>query len=334
LLLTGSARIQAMPEPTAPCLTAALEERRFLEVLQELAAGSAPREGRALAAIAAQHLGLWVEARAFARAWARDDLHAASGPPVSIVVPTRNRRGLLRRALASVAAQLYRPIEVVVVNDAGADVDDVLDEFRPRLDVVAVVNPRNVGLAGARNIGIERAGGAYLGYLDDDDQLYPHHVGHLIARLQATGARAAQAAAHLASERRLDRFPLRPFELPQLLVENAAPVQTVLHEASLLDLTGRFDTTLAVNEDWDLWIRLVERTRVVQTDTVTSCVDTRSDGERMTSARGLAAFAVAHAAIYGKHASLAERTGGAALRSEQQRHLQDLQARAAREERC
>ena len=47
----------------------------------------------------------------------------ANNPLVSIIVRTKDRPKLLNRALQSISAQTYRPLEVVVVNDGGCDLD-------------------------------------------------------------------------------------------------------------------------------------------------------------------------------------------------------------------
>ncbi|MHC4194336.1 MAG: glycosyltransferase family 2 protein, partial [Planctomycetota bacterium] len=52
------------------------------------------------------------------------------GPMVSVLIPTFNRPRYLFEALASVLQQNYRRLQVIVVNDGGQDVSDVVDSFR------------------------------------------------------------------------------------------------------------------------------------------------------------------------------------------------------------
>ncbi len=175
---------------------------RFDEILWDAACPKTPLE----AGIAAWHLGLAREATNHLKRWAADECCVATGPLVSLVVPTFNRPVLLRRALRSIAHQLYRPIEVVVVNDAGSPVAAILDEFRDAIEIVERNHTTNRYLAACRNSGLAAARGHWVGYLDDDDELYPHHVAHLATLLQTHGARAAAAAALLHD------WPARPGE--------------------------------------------------------------------------------------------------------------------------
>ena len=89
---------------------------------------------------------------------------------VSVVVPTYYRNDRLREALESVADQTYRPVEVVVVDGSGeAHARPVTEEF----DCAYVAQDRDEGPQAARSLGAERASGAYVQFLDDDDRLRP-----------------------------------------------------------------------------------------------------------------------------------------------------------------
>lgn len=104
-------------------------------------------------------------------------------PLVSIIVPTYNRRELLERNLRAFAAQTYPRIEVVVVNDGGVAVDDIVARF-PFAKLVAP--PQNVGVVKAVNFGFAHAAGEYIGMLADDDLQYPSHVAALVEGLQSS----------------------------------------------------------------------------------------------------------------------------------------------------
>lgn len=111
-------------------------------------------------------------------------------PHVSIVIPTHNRRGMLQRTLASIAAQSYplSLIEVVVVADGCSDGTEhvVID---PPLTGRVVVQP-SAGPAAARNVGAAVASGDLLIFLDDDIEASPEFVA---AHVQAHAAVAGDA---------------------------------------------------------------------------------------------------------------------------------------------
>lgn len=90
-----------------------------------------------------------------------------SSPLVSVIIPTYNRATYLKEALDSVAHQSYSPIEILVVDD-GSDVN-YAEEICNRYKNCHYNYKENGGLSSARNYGIQKARGAYIAFLDDDD---------------------------------------------------------------------------------------------------------------------------------------------------------------------
>lgn len=88
----------------------------------------------------------------------------------SIVIPTLNRRDMLREALASVRAQQWQDTEVIVVD--GGSTDGTVDELRVRTDLRLVAGPDR-GVYDAFNKGIACAGGDVVGILNSDDTYEP-----------------------------------------------------------------------------------------------------------------------------------------------------------------
>src|SRR5262245_59776392 len=75
-------------------------------------------------------------------------------PLVSILVPVRNRRETLARALRSVAEQDYAPLEVIIVDDASVeDIADIAADFSPLKPIVKRLETSK-GVAAARNAGL------------------------------------------------------------------------------------------------------------------------------------------------------------------------------------
>ena len=186
---------------------------------------------------------------------------------VSVIVPTRNRPGPLREALLSIAAQDLEGVQAVVVNDGGRDVTPVVRALGGALPVRLVTLVRNAGLATARNIGIEAAEGRFVAFLDDDDVDLPHHLRTAVDALHHTDADLVYTNC-LVSDRRVD--PRRegtveapsafdfPFDRDALAVLNYIPVTGVVCR-SLRRVHARFDPSLPVLEDLDLWLQLTRR---------------------------------------------------------------------------
>ena len=184
-------------------------------------------------------------------------------PRVSVVVPTRNRAAMLRRALASVLAQDHDDLEVVVVDDRSTDATPAVVAAIGDPRVRYVREPRRRGQAGARNRGIRCARGCYVAFLDDDDEWLP---GALAARVDALdrappGTDLAYGWRHvvgpdgrvLRSDRRTLDGPLRE---PALALRMPGPPSVWLVRAAAVRAVGGFDESLPLAVDLDFVVRL------------------------------------------------------------------------------
>jgi glycosyltransferase involved in cell wall biosynthesis len=105
--------------------------------------------------------------------------HAAA--PVSVVIPTRNRRDLTLRAVGSALAQTRPPQEVIVVDDGSTDDTRASLEAAGDRRVRVVTLDRPQGPAAARNAGIDATRGEYVAFLDSDDTWLPHKLAAQMA---------------------------------------------------------------------------------------------------------------------------------------------------------
>lgn len=95
-------------------------------------------------------------------------------PAVSIVLPTYNRGDVIARAVDSVRRQTLEDWELVVVDDGSTDgTAEKLLGLDPRIRVVAQPNQ---GVYAARNTGLREARGRLIGFLDSDDEWFPHFL--------------------------------------------------------------------------------------------------------------------------------------------------------------
>ncbi|MFW6119094.1 MAG: glycosyltransferase [Planctomycetota bacterium] len=108
----------------------------------------------------------------------------AEGPKVTVLTPTYNRPDYLPEAVRSVLNQEFADWEMLVINDGGVDVGDVVERVGDER-VRYYSRPENRGKAACLNFGLERARGEYIAYLDDDDVWYPNHLGTLADVLDA-----------------------------------------------------------------------------------------------------------------------------------------------------
>jgi len=233
---------------------------------------------------------------------------AADAPLVSVVVATHNRPVLLSETLAAIERQTYPNLEIIVVNDAGSDVRDVVARF-PRARLFD--QPQNRGPAAARNRGLSDARGTFAILFDDDDEMFPDHIAALAQALIVSGLDVAygQMINAFVSPGALDTWVIERFAGHDALLDHAdiqwagaLATTAVMFRRALVERVGAVDESLTAAEDYEFWYRLAEGREWVRVPDVTSIYYVRNDGSNR-SRTGARRYFVAHQAIYGKHPS-------------------------------
>lgn len=111
---------------------------------------------------------------------------------ISIIIPVYKVEKYLPRCIESVAAQTYKNIEIILVDDGSPDrCPEICDEYAQKDSRITVIHKENGGLSDARNTGIEAAHGRYLGFVDSDDYIHPDMYQKLYEALLAEKTDAA-----------------------------------------------------------------------------------------------------------------------------------------------
>ena len=182
----------------------------------------------------------------------------ASGPAplVSIVIASYNYGRFLGEAIASALAQRDAAVEVVVVDDGSTDDSAAVAGRFP----VRLIRQVNAGVCLARNRGAAAAHGELLVFLDADDLLEPDYVARCREALAVSGPTVAYAYTQMrlfGEEEGI--FASRPFDARAMLRERFVHGAALLRRASF-DEVGGFDPAWRNGlEDYELWIRLLDR---------------------------------------------------------------------------
>jgi glycosyltransferase involved in cell wall biosynthesis len=196
---------------------------------------------------------------------------AASAPSVSVVVPTRDRPQLLRRAVTAILGQTYQgPIECIVVFDR-SDPDLPWAELPPDRRLVLVGNERTPGLAGGRNTGILRATGELVAFCDDDDEWLPEKLARQVERLQSRPDAAVATTGILVryNDRTTTRLaPTSVVTHRQLLLSRMTelhPSTVLARRRQLLDSIGLVDEHIpgSYAEDYEWLLRAARHAPVL-----------------------------------------------------------------------
>lgn len=112
---------------------------------------------------------------------------------ISVIVPVYKAEAYLRRCLDSIAAQTYRNLEIILVDDGSPDnCGAICDEYAARDARVQALHTENRGAFAARNTALDAASGDYIGFVDADDWLEPEMYETLLELAEAHRADIAQ----------------------------------------------------------------------------------------------------------------------------------------------
>ena len=188
------------------------------------------------------------------------------GPPlVSAIVPTWNNADYASRAVRSVLAQTYKPVQVVVADDGSTD--GTVDALRAFGDRITLVESEHRGIPFTRNAALSAAKGQIVAFLDSDDEWLPRKLELCAPRLIEDAAVGAVYTRVLVR----DEVKKQTYELPvynreghlgrDLFTECRMSTSSLVVRRSVLDRVGLFDEELLRAQDWDMMIRLAEAAR-------------------------------------------------------------------------
>lgn len=180
---------------------------------------------------------------------------------VSVIIPTYNRGPLIGRAIASVLNQTYKDIEVLVIDDASTDytetvVDSIKDE---RLHYYKL--EKNGGACRARNVGISKAQGEYIAFLDSDDEWMSNKIElqYKFAKEKNAMAIASNFIYKREGKERVVISKDHPefFTAEELILKNSITTGALFVRKELLLQLGGFNEKMPRYQDWELVLRLI-----------------------------------------------------------------------------
>jgi glycosyltransferase involved in cell wall biosynthesis len=186
---------------------------------------------------------------------------ASSRHEISVVIPTYNRSLFLPKALDSVYNQTYPNLEVIVVDDGSSD--NTLPQLALQFPPVIWVQQDNHGVSHARNQGIQKARGEWIAFLDSDDIWHPQKLERQIDFLKKnpglsmchTDEEWIRNGQKVKTPSYLDKTDHQLFSrsLDRCII---CPSSVLIQKAMLVNI-GKFDESLPVCEDYDLWLRIL-----------------------------------------------------------------------------
>ena len=196
------------------------------------------------------------------------DLRPINKPVVSVIIPAYEAATFIVETLESVFAQTFKDFEVIIINDGSPDTEEFERVLQPYMGRLAYLKQENQGPSAARNLGILRARGEYVAFLDADDLWFPEYLNQqmrLFKRMPSLDLVYADVLQYYSSM--ADGVPYSqdcpsrgPVTFESLVTEecqiatSAAIVRKQVAQDAKL-----FDEQLWRCEDYDLWLRIAHR---------------------------------------------------------------------------
>jgi glycosyltransferase involved in cell wall biosynthesis len=191
-------------------------------------------------------------------------------PKVSVITAAYNHVGFVRQSVESVLNQTYKDFEHIVVDDGSTDgTAEVLQSFGSQ---IKYIRQRNCGTHAAINRGIRESAGGYIAIVDSDDAWLPQKLERQMSAIDRnpTAGMVYSRAYFIdqAGEVRNNEPAGRDVgdldcAYEHILRDNCIPVVTAVIRRECLDDVGFFDERLKALSDWEFWLRLALKWKIV-----------------------------------------------------------------------
>jgi glycosyltransferase involved in cell wall biosynthesis len=185
-------------------------------------------------------------------------------PKVSIIIPTYNRRSMVKEAVDSVLAQDFEDFELMVVDDGSTDgTADEIKKYGGRVKLLQ--HKENRGVSASRNSGILQAKGKYIGFLDSDDLWVKGKLKIQVAFLDENPHYPLCYTDEIWVRKGKRVNPmLKHAKYSGWILEKCLPLciispSSAMMRKALFSKVGLFDEALPVCEDYDFWLRVSAR---------------------------------------------------------------------------
>lgn len=107
-------------------------------------------------------------------------------PKVSVIIPVYNAEKYLNRCIDSVLAQTFSDFELLLIDDGSKDRSgEICDEYSKKDRRICIFHKKNEGVSSARNLGLDRAKGVWIAFIDSDDYVNKSYIENLISAVKS-----------------------------------------------------------------------------------------------------------------------------------------------------
>ncbi|UDM70621.1 glycosyltransferase family 2 protein [Vagococcus fluvialis] len=180
---------------------------------------------------------------------------------VSIIMPAFNSAQFISDAINSVINQSFSDWELIVINDGSTDeTSEILNKFSSKEKRIKIINfKKNLGIANARNIGLQQSAGKFIAFLDSDDFWSEDKLIKQLVFMKKKQCKFSFTDYYIVSEEKkvltsVDNANIQTIDYKELLKTNRIGCLTVMLDRSIIHKQTFKDIK---HEDYDFWLTIL-----------------------------------------------------------------------------
>ncbi|GEM_PF-885499 len=194
----------------------------------------------------------------------------SNNPLISVIIPAYNAENNIKKAIESVIEQTYNCWELIIIDDGSTDQTQAVVEQYLNDNRIQYFHKKNGGEASARNVGLEKAKGSFISWLDSDDYFAPTYLERAVRSLIQDktilfvypNLRLVDAKGNY-----LTSWRYKDYEIPNLIPELFKTGHSVIPGAAsttarrdIYDKLGKFDVAFKIATDYEFLSRIGQLT--------------------------------------------------------------------------
>lgn len=184
---------------------------------------------------------------------------------VCVIIPCYKDSSTLDRAIRSVYAQTRKVNEIIVVNDFSPETQEIEEILIRHPGIKYIKNIKNYGLAKTRNIGVKNSKSEIITFLDADDEIHPQKIEFQLSIYKDNVAISCSVDRvnlnnHRNHSKNFKTILKKKYSKSHILIfRNVITGSGIMISKKILLELGGYDENLRSSEDWDLWLRIMDR---------------------------------------------------------------------------
>lgn len=181
-------------------------------------------------------------------------------PRISVITPAHNCRNTIVSTCKSVFSQTFFDWEWIIIDDCSTDdsFSHIKELVQNETRVILLQTPKNSGTAAARNLGLKRASGRYITFLDSDDLLDPDYLERQLEFIKEHGPLISAGYRRRAEHSCTDFFVPDKVDYKKILKGNPLSCLTTMYDKTVVGEVF-FPENIDKPEDYVFWLNILKK---------------------------------------------------------------------------